>query len=302
MSARAPGAGRDPGSRRLQRPRRSAHPHRVLHIWRADAHGIGTYNQVLAAFGLPLITDHPVTHGFDPITTAPTVQARPLQAHTGPTREDFLPNGYFAGGTNPFVAGMAEDHVPGSDLGPLFHAVPVDPFTRLRDGDRCFYQQLQLQSGRAHPLRPGLGAGGGHRAQHRHHERAGRRVPLPGTQDGKAKGYYANTNGRADLTGSPTGTQLTTALRAAPVAALNNPDHAGCTGLVDAAGSYVSANALRSYSYVTNFPQNPALTNVANKLSLPLLTTEFNILLGKVDVNSSIHVPPVTLPPVRTAT
>ena len=34
---------------------------------------------------------------------------------------------------------MAEDHVAGSDVGPLFQAIMVDQFTRLRDGDRFFY-------------------------------------------------------------------------------------------------------------------------------------------------------------------
>ena len=38
-----------------------------------------------------------------------------------------------------FEGGMAEDHVPGSDVGPLFQAIMVNQFTRLRDGDRFFY-------------------------------------------------------------------------------------------------------------------------------------------------------------------
>ncbi len=40
----------------------------------------------------------------------------------------------------PSKAGLAEDHVSGSDVGPLFQAIMVDQFTRLRDGDRFFYQ------------------------------------------------------------------------------------------------------------------------------------------------------------------
>jgi hypothetical protein len=34
---------------------------------------------------------------------------------------------------------MAEDPVAGSDVGPLFQAIMVNQFTRLRDGDRFFY-------------------------------------------------------------------------------------------------------------------------------------------------------------------
>jgi hypothetical protein len=41
---------------------------------------------------------------------------------------------------DPFEGGMAEDHVAGSDLGPLFTTVIADRFNRLRAGDRFFYQ------------------------------------------------------------------------------------------------------------------------------------------------------------------
>jgi len=38
-----------------------------------------------------------------------------------------------------FEGGLAEHHVPGSDVGPTFHMIMVDQFERLRDGDRFFY-------------------------------------------------------------------------------------------------------------------------------------------------------------------
>jgi hypothetical protein len=38
-----------------------------------------------------------------------------------------------------FEGGLAEDPVPGSDVGPLFQKIMVDQFTALRDGDRFFY-------------------------------------------------------------------------------------------------------------------------------------------------------------------
>lgn len=42
-----------------------------------------------------------------------------------------------------FVGGLCEDKVPGSLLGPLFHAINVDQFARLRDGDRFYYKNMR---------------------------------------------------------------------------------------------------------------------------------------------------------------
>ena len=38
-----------------------------------------------------------------------------------------------------WVGGLAEDHVAGTSVGPLFRTVLADQFTRLRDGDRFWY-------------------------------------------------------------------------------------------------------------------------------------------------------------------
>src|SRR5262249_57234825 len=115
-------------------------------IWRADDHGIGTYNQVLHAYGLPEIMDTNIletdptdgfqfiSHGFEQITSDVHVQRLLSDAFTGPSRATFLANGKFAGDINPFIAGLAEDHVPGSDMGPLFTRILVNQFSRLRDG------------------------------------------------------------------------------------------------------------------------------------------------------------------------
>jgi len=40
---------------------------------------------------------------------------------------------------DPFEGGLAEDHVAGSDMGPLFTRIIADQFNRLRAGDRFFY-------------------------------------------------------------------------------------------------------------------------------------------------------------------
>src|SRR5207302_8587471 len=94
-------------------------------IQRARDHGIGTYNQVRVAYGLPAVTS------FAQITSNVTVQKELQQAYGTVDRID------------PFEGGLAEDHVKGSDVGPLFQAIMVDQFTRLRDGDRLFYLNQQ---------------------------------------------------------------------------------------------------------------------------------------------------------------
>jgi hypothetical protein len=40
---------------------------------------------------------------------------------------------------DPFEGMLAEDHLPGADVGPTIKAILVEQFTRLRDGDRFFY-------------------------------------------------------------------------------------------------------------------------------------------------------------------
>ncbi len=90
-------------------------------VERARDDGIGSYNQVRAAYGLPQLTS------FAQITSDVTVQNE-LKAAYGSVNN-----------IDPFEGGLAEAHVPGSDMGPLFTRILVDQFTRLRDGDRLFY-------------------------------------------------------------------------------------------------------------------------------------------------------------------
>jgi hypothetical protein len=48
---------------------------------------------------------------------------------------------------DPWIGMLAEDHVPGASIGPTHMAVFVDQFTRLRDGDRFWYQNGQFSLG-----------------------------------------------------------------------------------------------------------------------------------------------------------
>jgi hypothetical protein len=94
-------------------------------VERARDDGIGTYNQVRVAYGLKPVTS------FAQITSNVTVQKELQQAYGSVNNID------------PFEGGLAEDHVPGSDMGPLFTAILANQFTRLRDGDRFFYLNEQ---------------------------------------------------------------------------------------------------------------------------------------------------------------
>ncbi len=93
-----------------------------LNIQRGRDHGLADYNTVRAAYGLPRVTS------FDQITSDQSVQSS-LAATYGSVDNIDL-----------WVGGLAEDHLPNSSLGATFTAILVDQFTRLRDGDRFWYQ------------------------------------------------------------------------------------------------------------------------------------------------------------------
>ena len=41
-----------------------------------------------------------------------------------------------------YVAGLAEDHLRGSELGPTFQKIFMDQWKRIRDGDRFWYTRV----------------------------------------------------------------------------------------------------------------------------------------------------------------
>lgn len=93
-----------------------------LNIQRGRDHGLSDYNTVRAAYGLAKVTS------FAQITTDPAVQASLKQAYGSVDKIDL------------WVGGLAETHLPGSSLGETFTRILVDQFSRLRDGDRYWYQ------------------------------------------------------------------------------------------------------------------------------------------------------------------
>ncbi|HEY1381052.1 MAG TPA: peroxidase family protein, partial [Gemmataceae bacterium] len=101
-----------------------------LNIRRGRDHGLADYNSIRAAYGLPEVTS------FAQITSNVAVQQKLQQLYGSVNNIDA------------WVGMLAEDHVRGGgapgaagSTGPTIRAVLVDQFTRLRDGDRFWYQR-----------------------------------------------------------------------------------------------------------------------------------------------------------------
>ncbi|MGB3401534.1 MAG: peroxidase family protein [Microcoleaceae cyanobacterium] len=99
-----------------------------LNIQRGRDHGIASYTEVREELGLDPITN------FADISSDPEVQAD-LEAAYGSIDQVDL-----------WVGGLAEDHVNGGLVGETFQVILLDQFTRLRDGDRFYYENDQLFS------------------------------------------------------------------------------------------------------------------------------------------------------------
>jgi hypothetical protein len=95
----------------------------ALNIQRGRDHGLADYNATRAAYGLPRV------RSFSEITSDPALQQQ-LQSLYGSVDKIDL-----------WVGGLAENHVSGGSVGPLFARIISDQFTRLRDGDRFWYQR-----------------------------------------------------------------------------------------------------------------------------------------------------------------
>ena len=133
-----PGLGECPGSRSAARRRRAQFSVRpsgaggldlaALNIQHSRDHGLADYNSVRKAFGL-----RPGQRCGDHLQLA---LQETLEALYGDVDNIDL-----------WVGGLAEDHVPGSSVGPTFQRILVDQFTRLRDADRYWYQVGTVPAG-----------------------------------------------------------------------------------------------------------------------------------------------------------
>lgn len=114
-----PPAGTDLGATNLQRGR---------------DHGLPDYNQARIDYGLEPRTS------FAQISSDPSVvaalEAAYDAANTGVNGYDAINN------IDVFSAAISEDHIAGGSVGELLQVVLVDQFTRLRDGDRFYYENV----------------------------------------------------------------------------------------------------------------------------------------------------------------
>lgn len=95
-----------------------------LNIQRGRDHGLADYNSVRAAYGLPAVA------GFAQITSDPGLQAGLVSLYGDVKSLDL------------WVAGLAEDHLPGSSVGATFARIIADQFERTRDGDNHWYERV----------------------------------------------------------------------------------------------------------------------------------------------------------------
>lgn len=101
-----------------------------LNIQRGRDHGLADYNAVRVAYGLRAVTS------YADITKDVDAQNALREAYG--TAADGSDN---VDDLDLWVGGLAEDHVRGASVGPLLYRILADQFTRLRDGDRFWYQR-----------------------------------------------------------------------------------------------------------------------------------------------------------------
>ena len=93
-----------------------------LNLQRGRDHGVGDFNTVRSAFGLPPV------ESFAEISSSQTVQQALTLAYGDVHDMDLWP------------AALAEDHLPGASVGETLHAIISDQFGRLRRGDRFWFE------------------------------------------------------------------------------------------------------------------------------------------------------------------
>ncbi|MCA9209521.1 MAG: transglycosylase SLT domain-containing protein, partial [Planctomycetales bacterium] len=97
-----------------------------MNIQRGRDLGLPSYNQTRIDFGLaPAAT-------FADITSDVDVQNQLASVYASPAQVDLI------------VGGLAEEHMAGAMVGPLFRAIIRDQFLRTRDGDRFWFENGQF--------------------------------------------------------------------------------------------------------------------------------------------------------------
>ncbi len=99
----------------------------ALNIQRGRDHGLPSYNEARKQLGLDPKTD------FSEVTESLELQNRLAKVYGDVDTMDV------------YIGGLAEDPVPGSMLGELFHTIVTLQFKALRDGDRFWYEHTLSQ-------------------------------------------------------------------------------------------------------------------------------------------------------------
>ena len=96
----------------------------TLNMQRGRDHGLADYNAIRTAYGLHRV------NSFAQITSDNGLQRKLRDLYGNVDNIDA------------WVGGLAEDHVPGTSTGPLLRAVLLNQFTRLRSGDRFWFENV----------------------------------------------------------------------------------------------------------------------------------------------------------------
>ncbi|MCA9224966.1 MAG: hypothetical protein KDA47_05115, partial [Planctomycetales bacterium] len=99
-----------------------------LNIQRGRDLGLPSYNDTRRELGLDAAQD------FSDLTNDASVQARLASVYSDVEQVDL------------WVGGLAEDHATGAVVGETFASIIADQFTRLRDGDRFWFENQQFNA------------------------------------------------------------------------------------------------------------------------------------------------------------
>ena len=94
----------------------------ALNIQRGRDHGLAGYNAIRASYGLSTFSN------FTDIPTSVDIQNKLASLYDSVDDID------------PWIGMVIENHLPGEAVGELIHTVLIEQFTRLKLGDRCYFE------------------------------------------------------------------------------------------------------------------------------------------------------------------